>query len=124
MAGGKDLVLACELIADRLAEPVPFVLEHGGCLVLEALHPLYAADRVVLPSFGQALDLAAPYPVEAVRVASDFASIGRWVVGLQRCGGVEIFNERIWVGPHTEVMEVVKARFAPLAEPFLTPARA
>lgn len=70
-SGGKDIVLARRRVADRLAELVPFALEHGVRLVLEALHPMYAADRAVLSTLGQALDLAAPHPVEAVGVVVD-----------------------------------------------------
>ncbi|WP_104091611.1 sugar phosphate isomerase/epimerase [Arthrobacter sp. GMC3] len=71
VAGGKDLVLARQRVADRLAELVPFALEHGVRLVLEPLHPMFAADRAVLSTLGQALDLAAPHPVEAVGVVVD-----------------------------------------------------
>ncbi len=69
--GGKDVVLARQRVADRLAELVPFALEHGVRLVLEPLHPMFAADRAVLSTLGQALDLAAPHPVEAVGVVVD-----------------------------------------------------
>ncbi|MFQ4148941.1 sugar phosphate isomerase/epimerase family protein [Arthrobacter sp. LAPM80] len=71
VAGGKDLVLARQRMADRIAELVPFALEHGVRLVLEPLHPMFAADRAVLSTLGQALDLAAPHPVEAVGVVVD-----------------------------------------------------
>lgn len=71
VAGGKDLVAARRRVADRLAELVPFALEHGVRLVLEPLHPMYAADRAVLSTLGQALDLAAPHPVETVGVVVD-----------------------------------------------------
>lgn len=71
VVGGKDLVAARRRVADRLAELVPFALEHGVRLVLEPLHPMYAADRAVLSTLGQALDLAAPHPVEAVGVVVD-----------------------------------------------------
>ncbi|WP_269939326.1 sugar phosphate isomerase/epimerase family protein [Arthrobacter sp. HY1533] len=71
VVGGKDLVAARRRVAERLAELVPFALEHGVRLVLEPLHPMYAADRAVLSTLGQALDLAAPHPVEAVGVVVD-----------------------------------------------------
>ncbi|WP_427015445.1 sugar phosphate isomerase/epimerase family protein [Pseudarthrobacter sp. P1] len=70
-AGGKDLLAARANVADRLAELVPFALEHGVRLVIEPLHPMYAADRAVVSTLGQALDLAAPHPVEAVGVVVD-----------------------------------------------------
>lgn len=69
--GDKDVVAARERVAARLAELVPYALEHGVRLVLEALHPMYAADRAVLSTLGQALDLADPHPVEAVGVVVD-----------------------------------------------------
>ena len=62
---------ARERVADRLAELVPYALEHGVRLVLEPLHPMYAADRAVLSTLGQALDLAAPHPADAVGVVVD-----------------------------------------------------
>ncbi|ALE05898.1 xylose isomerase [Arthrobacter sp. ERGS1:01] len=71
VVGGKDLVLARRRVADRLAELVPFAAEHGVRLVLEALHPMYAADRAVLSTLGQALDLAAPHSAAALGVVVD-----------------------------------------------------
>lgn len=67
----KDLVAARDRVAKGLAELVPYALKHGVRLVLEALHPMYAADRAVLSTLKQALDLAAPHPVEAVGVVVD-----------------------------------------------------
>lgn len=67
----KDLVAARARVAERLAELVPFAREHGVRLVLEALHPMYAADRAVLSTLKQALDYAAPHPTEAVGVVVD-----------------------------------------------------
>ncbi|GEO96493.1 sugar phosphate isomerase/epimerase family protein [Kocuria turfanensis] len=69
--GDKDLVAARARVADRLAELVPFAREHGVRLVLEALHPMYAADRAVLSTLKQALDYAAPHPPETVGVVVD-----------------------------------------------------
>ncbi|MEX5262967.1 sugar phosphate isomerase/epimerase family protein [Kocuria sp. CPCC 205231] len=67
----KDVVAARQRVAERLAELAPFAREHGVRLVLEALHPMYAADRAVLSTLKQALDLAAPHPVDAVGVVVD-----------------------------------------------------
>ncbi|WP_309080865.1 sugar phosphate isomerase/epimerase [Zhihengliuella sp.] len=67
----KDVVAARERVAAGLAELVPFAAEHGVRLVLEPLHPMYAADRAVLSTLGQALDLAAPHPAETVGVVVD-----------------------------------------------------
>ncbi|WP_426300492.1 sugar phosphate isomerase/epimerase family protein [Arthrobacter sp. R-11] len=69
--GEKDVVAARQRVADRLEDLVPFAVEHGVRLVLEPLHPMYAADRALISTLGQALDLAAPYSPAAVGVAVD-----------------------------------------------------
>lgn len=69
--GEKDVIAARRRVADRLADLVPFAVEHGIRLVLEPLHPMYAADRALISTLGQALDLAAPYNATAVGVAVD-----------------------------------------------------
>jgi sugar phosphate isomerase/epimerase len=70
-AASRDLAGARTRVADRLADLVPYAQELGVRLVLEPLHPMYAADRAVLSTLGQALDLAAPHPAEAVAVVVD-----------------------------------------------------
>lgn len=69
--GDVDLAGARERVAERLAELAPYARDHGVKLVLEALHPMYVADRAVISTLGQALDLAAPHPVDAVAVVVD-----------------------------------------------------
>lgn len=69
--GDRDLAAARRRVADRIADLVPYAAENGVRLVLEPLHPMYAADRAVLSTLGQALDLAAPYPASSVAVVVD-----------------------------------------------------
>jgi len=69
--GEKDVVAARQRVADRLADLVPFAEENGVRLVLEPLHPMYAADRALISTLGQALDLAAPFDTKDVGVAVD-----------------------------------------------------
>jgi sugar phosphate isomerase/epimerase len=69
--GEKDVVAARQRVADRLADLVPFAEEHSVRLVLEPLHPMYAADRALISTLGQALDLAAPFDASTVGVAVD-----------------------------------------------------
>ncbi|HEY8702103.1 MAG TPA: sugar phosphate isomerase/epimerase family protein [Arthrobacter sp.] len=69
--GEKDIVAARRRVADRLADLVPFAAENGIRLVLEPLHPMYAADRALISTLGQALDLAAPFDTRDVGVAVD-----------------------------------------------------
>jgi sugar phosphate isomerase/epimerase len=67
----RDLVATRARVADRIADLVPFAAEHGVRIVLEPLHPMFAADRAVISTLGQALDLAAPFPAETVGVVVD-----------------------------------------------------
>ena len=69
--GDRDLVGARQRVAERIGELVPFALEHGVRMVLEPLHPMFAADRAVISTLKQALDLSAPYPASAVGVVVD-----------------------------------------------------
>ncbi len=69
--GEKDVVAARGRVADRLADLAPFAEENGVRLVLEPLHPMYAADRALISTLGQALDLAAPFDASTVGVAVD-----------------------------------------------------
>jgi sugar phosphate isomerase/epimerase len=57
-AGSKDLAAAREMVADGIAELSPYAAEHGIRLAIEPLHPMFCADRAVISTLGQALDLA------------------------------------------------------------------
>ncbi|GAA3913416.1 sugar phosphate isomerase/epimerase [Streptomyces lacrimifluminis] len=70
-AGSKDLYGARERIADALTELGPYAEKHGVRLAIEPLHPMYAADRCVVSTLTQALDLAERFPAHQVGVAVD-----------------------------------------------------
>ncbi|WP_231647251.1 sugar phosphate isomerase/epimerase family protein [Planomonospora sphaerica] len=67
----RDLAGARERVAEALAVLAPYAGERGVRLALEPLHPMYCADRAVLSTLGQALDLAERHPVEQVGVVVD-----------------------------------------------------
>ncbi|WBB76640.1 sugar phosphate isomerase/epimerase [Micromonospora sp. WMMD1128] len=69
--GSRDLAGARARVADALAELAPYAGERGVRLALEPLHPMYCADRAVLSTLGQALDLAEAFPTEQVGVVVD-----------------------------------------------------
>ncbi|MBV7698630.1 sugar phosphate isomerase/epimerase [Streptomyces sp. TRM70350] len=69
--GSKDLRAARERIADALAELGPYAERHGVRLAIEPLHPMYAADRCVVSTLTQALDLAERFPAHQVGVTVD-----------------------------------------------------
>ncbi|RGA06357.1 sugar phosphate isomerase/epimerase [Microbispora triticiradicis] len=67
----RDLAGARARVADALTALVPYAAERGVRLALEPLHPMYCADRAVLSTLAQALDLAEPYPTAQVGVVVD-----------------------------------------------------
>ncbi|MFJ6722791.1 sugar phosphate isomerase/epimerase family protein [Streptomyces sp. NPDC091259] len=70
-AGDRDLIAARDRIVDVLGELTPWAAAHGVRLGVEALHPMFAADRCVVSTLGQALDLAERFPAERVGVVVD-----------------------------------------------------
>ncbi|CAM5271050.1 Sugar phosphate isomerase/epimerase OS=Streptomyces alboniger OX=132473 GN=CP975_12350 PE=4 SV=1 [Streptomyces alboniger] len=70
-AGSKDLVGARERVAEGLALLGPYAEERGVRLAIEPLHPMFASDRCVVSTLGQALDLAERFPAQQVGVVVD-----------------------------------------------------
>jgi sugar phosphate isomerase/epimerase len=66
-----DLQGSRRKVAEALEQLVPVALDRGVRLALEPLHPMQCAERSVLSTLRQALDLAVPYPPEAVGVVVD-----------------------------------------------------
>ncbi|MET4157169.1 sugar phosphate isomerase/epimerase family protein [Agromyces sp. PvR057] len=69
--GSTDLVGARSRVADALAELAPYAASVGVTLAIEPLHPMYASDRAVVSTLGQALDLAEPFDPSVVGVTID-----------------------------------------------------
>lgn len=69
--GSRDLPAARARVAEGLERLVPVAADRGVRLALEPMHPIFTADRGVLATLGEALDLAEPYPAEQVGVAVD-----------------------------------------------------
>ncbi|WP_345982173.1 sugar phosphate isomerase/epimerase family protein [Streptomyces sp. DSS69] len=69
--GSRDLYGARERVADALAELAPYAAERGVRLAIEPLHPMFASDRCVVSTLGQALDIAERFPAEQVGVVVD-----------------------------------------------------
>ncbi|MDO3704362.1 sugar phosphate isomerase/epimerase family protein [Micromonospora sp. C28SCA-DRY-2] len=70
-AGSRDLDAARAHVGEAIGALVPHALAAGVRLAVEPLHPMFCSDRCVVASLGQALDLAEPYPPEAVGVVVD-----------------------------------------------------
>jgi sugar phosphate isomerase/epimerase len=69
--GSRDIVGARQRVAELVAELAPHAAERRVRLVLEPLHPMYCADRAVISTLRQALDLAAPHAPQVVGVVVD-----------------------------------------------------
>ena len=69
--GSRDLQGARRQVAEAVADLAPYAASAGVRLALEPLHPMYCADRAVLSTLAQALDLAEAYPPEQVGVVVD-----------------------------------------------------
>jgi len=69
--GSRDLVGARERVRDALGELAPHAAAAGVTLAIEPLHPMYATDRCVVSTLGQALDIAADFDPSVVGAAVD-----------------------------------------------------
>ncbi|MFH7597820.1 sugar phosphate isomerase/epimerase family protein [Streptomyces racemochromogenes] len=70
-AGERDLAEARRRITGFLGDLAPWAAGHGVRLGIEPLHPMFAADRCVVSTLGQALDIAEQFPAEQVGVVAD-----------------------------------------------------
>jgi sugar phosphate isomerase/epimerase len=69
--GSRDLAAAREMVTEGIAALVPTARELGVRLAIEALHPMFCADRCVVASLSQALAIAEQFPAETVGVVVD-----------------------------------------------------
>jgi sugar phosphate isomerase/epimerase len=99
--GSRDLGLARRMVADAIGDLVPFAQRLGIRLGIEALHPMFCADRCVIASLSEAVDLALLFPAEVVgvvvdtyhvwwdaRLAAEIARAAGRIVGYQVCDWV------------------------------------
>ncbi|WP_434810944.1 sugar phosphate isomerase/epimerase family protein [Microbacterium sp. bgisy189] len=70
-AGSRDVIGARELVRDAIGELAPHAKAAGVTLAIEPLHPMYASDRCVVSTLGQALDIAADFEPEVVGATVD-----------------------------------------------------
>ncbi|MHA6627923.1 sugar phosphate isomerase/epimerase family protein [Pseudonocardia sichuanensis] len=70
-AGDKDLDGARTRAAEAIAALVPAAVERGVTLGIEPMNPIYAADRGVVSTLAQALDIAEDFAPHEVGVVVD-----------------------------------------------------
>ena len=99
--GSRDLGLARRMVTDAIGDLVPQAQRLGVRLGVEAMHPMFCADRSVIASLGEAVDLALVFPADAVgvvvdtyhvwwdaRLAAEIARAAGRIVGYQVCDWV------------------------------------
>jgi sugar phosphate isomerase/epimerase len=101
--GDKDIVGARSRAVEAIADLAPYALERGVTLGIEPMNPVYAADRGVVSTLAQALDIAEQFPPKAVGVVVDTFHLW-WEPGvLEQLGraGDRILSYQIsdWITP-------------------------
>jgi sugar phosphate isomerase/epimerase len=109
--GSRDLGLARRMVADAIGDLVPEAQRLGVRLGIEPVHPMFCADRSVIASLGEAIDLAARFPADAVgvvvdtyhvwwdaRLAGEIARASGRIVGFQVCDWVLPLPRDIMLG--------------------------
>ena len=101
--GDRDLEGARNRVARAIERLVPYAHEHGVRLGIEPMNPIYAADRGVISTLAQALDIAERFEPEDVAVVVDTFHLW-WEPGIAQ--QVERAGERIasyqicdWITP-------------------------
>jgi sugar phosphate isomerase/epimerase len=70
-AADRDLDGARQMVEDGICAIAPYASERGVALAIEPLHPMFAGDRSVVVTLGQANALAARIASDAIGVAVD-----------------------------------------------------
>jgi len=105
--GSKDLPGARAMLRDGLAAILPEARAAGVTLALEPLHPMTCADRSVLSTLGQALDLCEAFG-DGTAVAVDVYHVW-WDPDLARqmaraTGRIAAFHACDWLVPTTDLV--------------------
>src|ERR1700756_2590035 len=66
-----------EMVAEGIANLVPYAVERGVRLGIEPLHPMFAADRSVIVPLAADNELAAHFPAEVVGIVIDAYHVWR-----------------------------------------------
>lgn len=69
--GDRDLAAARGRVTEAVARLAPYAVDRGVRLGIEPMHPIYAADRGVVSTLAQALDIAEQFSADAVGVVAD-----------------------------------------------------
>ncbi|ANS77880.1 Sugar phosphate isomerases/epimerase [Serinicoccus hydrothermalis] len=101
--GDKDLPAARERAVEAIAALAPVAADHGVLLAIEPMHPIFAADRGVVSTLGQALDIAEEFDPATVGVVVDTFHVW-WEPGLEQqiaraAGRIASYQVCDWITP-------------------------
>nr|WP_132121403.1 sugar phosphate isomerase/epimerase family protein [Actinocrispum wychmicini] len=104
--GSRDIDGARQHVVDSIAELAPYAQDHGVQLSIEPLHPMFCADRSVVSTLDQAVDMASRFPASQVGVCVDTYHIW-WdpnvYRAIERAGDrISIFQVCDWITPLPE----------------------
>ena len=103
--GDRDLGAARQRVIDRVGDLVGYAQSRGVRLALEPMHPIFAADRGVLSTLGQCLDIADAFDQGAVGVVVDTyhvwwdPQLASQVERAGRAGQISSYQVSDWVLP-------------------------
>ena len=102
-AGDRDLEAARDRASEAIERLVPYAHERGVTLGIEPMNPIYAADRGVISTLAQALDIAERFDATDVGVVVDTFHLW-WepgVAGQLQRAGQRIVSYQIcdWITP-------------------------
>ncbi len=110
-AGSRDIDGARRTVADAVAELAPYAAATGVRLAIEPLHPMFCADRCVVATLGQALDIAERFDPGVVgvvvdayhvwwddRVHDQIARAGAHIAAFQVCDWITPLPEGVLLG--------------------------
>ena len=107
-APDRDIQAAREMVHDGIAELVPYAREHGVKLGIEPLHPMFAAERSVIVTLAQALDIAEQFEQPDVGVVIDVYHVW-WdpdvYAQIRRAAGrIRGFHVNDWIVPTPDLL--------------------
>ena len=105
---GDDLERSRAQVEEGIEVIAPYAADRGVRLAIEPLHPMFCADRSVIVTLEQALDIAERFPVETVGVVVDTFHLW-WDPGVWdqiARAGERIFSYQVcdWLDPLPDIL--------------------
>ena len=101
--GDRDLAAARTRVVEAIERLAPYAVAAGVRLALEPMHPIYTADRGVISTLAQALDIAERFDPDVVGVVVDTFHLW-WEPGVEQqiaraAGRIASYQISDWITP-------------------------